>query len=61
MHSNNQKILYLVDGNNILPTHKHLRKYFQSKQTIEKVFAQIRTRWYISHCFQKEEVILFFD
>jgi hypothetical protein len=60
MQSNGQKILFLIDGNNILPTNKHFRRYFQSKNPIEKVYAQIRTRWYISHCLSSS-AILFFD
>ena len=40
--------LYLVDGNNIMPTNKHFRKYFQNMSQEYKIEAQIRCRWLIS-------------
>jgi hypothetical protein len=61
LSASNSNVVILIDGNNILPTNKHFRKYFQSKTKMEKVIAQVRCQWYFSHCFRKEEVILFFD
>jgi hypothetical protein len=61
MQADSRPLLFLVDGNNILPTNKHLRRYFQSKRPLDRVVAQLRARWYISHCFSSAQVVLFFD
>ena len=52
--------LFLVDGNNIMPSHKHLRKYFKGSMR-DKVEGQIRLQWYLSNCLPSQNVVLFFD
>ena len=34
-------------------TNKHLRKYFQNRNHLYKICAQLRCRWYFSHVFNK--------
>jgi len=55
------KAIFLIDGNNILPTNKHFRKFFKSNLIMEKIEAQVRLKCLIGHSFEKEEAILFFD
>jgi hypothetical protein len=43
------KTVFLVDGNNIFPTNKHFRRYFQSFLLSEKIEAQLRLQWLLSH------------
>lgn len=55
------KTIFLVDGNNIFPTNKHFRRYFQSYLLSEKVQAQLRLQWLLSHALEPQGSILFFD
>lgn len=48
----------VVDGNNVLPSHKILRRYFQSYSYEHKVEGQIRLRWLLS---EVENCSLFYD
>lgn len=61
MEVDNKNTLFLVDGNNVFNTHKVFREYFRSQDRFDKIQAQIRLRWLISHSFDAENVILFFD
>ena len=55
------KVLYLIDGNNILPTQKDFRKYFQSNSENERVQAKLRCQWLISYALDIQGCYLFFD
>lgn len=61
INRNNNKVVYLVDGNNIMPAVKHFRQYFKSYDHKEKITTQIRLRFFISIALPPESVILFFD
>ena len=54
-------MLYLIDGNNVIPTSRNLRLYFQSYNKLLKIQSQIRLRWLISHAFHHQHALLFFD
>lgn len=55
------EVMYLVDGNNIMPSIKHFRCYFQSRDRRDKVECQVRLRYLISLALKNQNVVLFFD
>jgi hypothetical protein len=42
-----KKTIFLIDGNNVLVTNGKFRKYFESKDDLHKVEAQIRLHWIV--------------
>lgn len=59
------KVLYLVDGNNIIPAIKHFRSYQQSFDAAQnanrRMQNQVRLRYLIALALPADSVCLFFD